>query len=121
MNNPELLGRIATAIYRVSETYPRYALAQMNGVLAEDFARAALDEVERYNRETEAKLRAIFGETETQENEMDDAELRFSCLQLANHHGGQTPDKIVEAAEKFYQFARGMTINSLPVKKKRRR
>lgn len=52
---------------------------------------------------------------------MDDTELRFSCLQLANQNGGRAADEIVEAAGKFYEFAMGLKSNPEPAKKKGKR
>lgn len=37
-----VVDAVARAIYRRTEVYPEYALAQMNGILAEDLARAAI-------------------------------------------------------------------------------
>jgi hypothetical protein len=39
------IERLAKAIYARSETYPHWALGQMNGILADDFARAVLTEL----------------------------------------------------------------------------
>jgi hypothetical protein len=38
-----MVERCARAVYERAETYPPYALSQMNGKMAEDFARAVIE------------------------------------------------------------------------------
>lgn len=43
MSNPTMTERVADAIYREFENRPRYARSQMNGLLAADLARVAIE------------------------------------------------------------------------------
>lgn len=47
----EMVERVARAIYAVAEKFPDYALAQMNGHLADEFARAAIEAQVEWLRE----------------------------------------------------------------------